>query len=111
MTDRLLKRSVCLFLGFSGCLRVIAVLVVMYRNLRIKNSNRSTPIPPTYKSYVFSCNLLDTVDYKVIIAPSRVVAYQRLRDFEYEQGLENLFWQFVCEDDFEVAYTNDVISK
>lgn len=83
----------------------------MYRNLRIRNSNRNTPIPPTYKAYIFRCNMVDTVEYKVIVAPSLVVAYQRLKDFEYENDLVDLFWQFVCEDDFEVAYTNDLIPK
>lgn len=82
----------------------------MYRDLRIRNSNRNTPVPPTYKAYVFRVNMVDTVEYKVIVAPSRVVAYQRLKDFEYEQGIA-LFWQFVCEDDFEVAFTNDIIPR
>lgn len=83
----------------------------MYRDLRIRNSNRPTPVPRTYKAYVFRYNALDRYEYKVILAPSYIVAYQRLKDFVYEQGLENLFWQNVCEDDFEVAYTNDVIPK
>lgn len=84
----------------------------MYRDLRIRNSNRPTPIPPTYKSYTFMWRGIgcgDTV-YKTIIAPSRIVAMQRIKDFSYENDLD-AFWTLLCEDDFEVAYTNDLMPR
>lgn len=83
----------------------------MYRDLRIRNANRNTPIPPAYKAYVFRTSAIDQSIYKVIIAPSYIVACQRLKDFQYENDLTDFFWFFVQEDDFEVAYTNDVIPK
>lgn len=83
----------------------------MYRDLRIRNANRSTPIPPRYHAYVFRCSAVDTYIHKVIVAPSLIVATQRLKDYDYENDLGNPFWTLVCEDDFEVAYTNDVIPK
>ena len=52
----------------------------MYKDLRIRNSNRNTPIPPKYKAYIFRYNALDVgFIYKVIVAPSLIVANQRLR--------------------------------
>lgn len=83
----------------------------MYRDLRIRNANRPTPVPPKYKAYVFSTSAVDTLVYKVIVAPSYIVACQRLKDYQYETDTQSFFWRFVCEDDFEVAYTNDVIPK
>lgn len=81
----------------------------MYNDLRIRNSNRSTPIPPNYKAYIFRYNALYVgFIYKVIVAPSLIVANQRLRDFTSDNDLD-FFWDYVCEDDFEVAYTNNVI--
>lgn len=82
----------------------------MYNDLRIRNANRSTPIPPTYKAYVFRTSVFDTCEYKVIIAPSLVIAFQRIKDFCTENDID-AFWHFVCEDDFEVAYSNNVIHR
>lgn len=82
----------------------------MYKDLRIRNANRSTPIPPTYKAFIFRCFCVDTIEYKVIVAPSLVVANQRLKDFCSENDLD-FFWSFVQEDDFEVAFSNNVIPK
>lgn len=82
----------------------------MYKDLRIRNSNRSTPIPPAYKAYVFRWQGVDAPVYKVIVAPSLIVAFQRVKDFSIENDLD-AFWQFVCEDDFEVAYSNNVFPK
>lgn len=83
----------------------------MYRDLRIRNANRPTPIPPKYRAYVFRTSAIDEDIYKVIVAPSYIVACQRLEDFKYENDLTSFFWRFVAEDDFEVAYTNDVLPK
>ena len=83
----------------------------MYHDLRIRNSNRSTPIPPKYRAYIFRYNTLDTgFIYKVVVAPSLIVANQRLKDFTAENDLD-FFWDYVCEDDFEVAYSNNVIPR
>lgn len=83
----------------------------MYHDLRIRNSNRCTPIPPKYKAYIFRYNTLDAgFIYKVIVAPSHIVANQRLRQFTADNDLD-FFWDFVCEDDFEVAFSNNVIPR
>lgn len=82
----------------------------MYKDLRIRNSNRPTPVPRSFKAYIFYCNCLDSVEYKVILAPSFIIAYQRLKDFCIENDLD-FFWLFLTEDDFEVAYSNNVIPK
>ena len=82
----------------------------MYKDLRIRNSNRPTPIPPTYKAYVFRVETVDSYELKVIVAPSFIVACQRIKDWEIENDI-SLFWRFIQEDDFEVAYSNNVIPK
>lgn len=82
----------------------------MYKDLRIRNSNRPTPVPRTYKAYVFSTQCADRVEYKVILAPSLIIAWQRIKEFQIENDLD-LFWSFCQEDDFEVAYSNNVIPK
>lgn len=82
----------------------------MYKDLRIRNSNRPTPVPRTYKAYTFRWQGVDCPVYKTILAPSLIVAMQRVKDFSTENDLD-AFWQFVFEDDFEVAYSNNVIPK
>lgn len=82
----------------------------MYKDLRIRNANRSTPIPPTYKAYVFRVETVDSFEFKVILAPSFIIACQRIRDWEIENDI-SLFWRFVQEDDFEVACSNNVLPK
>lgn len=80
----------------------------MYKDLRIRNANRSTPVPPKYKAYIFRYSCVDCDAYKVIVAPSFIVAQQRIKDFCIEQDID-AFFLFVAEDDFEVAYSNNVI--
>lgn len=82
----------------------------MYHDLRIRNANRPTPVPRTYKAYVFSCYPADCIVYKVIVAPSLVSAWSRIMTFSADNDLD-VFWQFVCEDDFEMIYSNNVIPK
>lgn len=82
----------------------------MYKDLRIRNSNRPTPVPRTYKAYVFASSCADFAVYKVIVAPSLIIAWQRIKDYSTENDID-FIWMFVCEDDFEVAYSNNVIPK
>lgn len=82
----------------------------MYNDLRIRNANRPTPIPPSYKAFIFRCFCVDCFEYKVIVAPSLVIAHQRLKDFCADNDLD-FFWSFVQEDDFEVAFSNNVIPR
>lgn len=82
----------------------------MYKDLRIRNSNRCTPVPRSYKAYVFSTQCADTMSYKVVLAPSLVIAWQRIKEFQIENDLD-LFWLFVAEDDFEVCYSNNLMPK
>ena len=79
----------------------------MYRDLRIRNANKPTAVPRDYRAFVFRAPLLDTFVYKIILAPSFVIAYQRLKDFSNEQGFD-FFWTLECEDDFEVVHKFDV---
>lgn len=81
----------------------------MYKDLRIRNSCRSTPVPPNCKAYVFRCNALDDVIIKVIIAPNYIIAYQRLKDWMYENDLSDFFWFKIAEDDFEIAWSDNIL--
>lgn len=87
-------------------LRTIDLLDIMYRDLRIRNANKPTAVPREYRAFVFCAPALDTTVYKIILAPSFVIAYQRLKDFNIEQGLD-LFWSLVTDDDFEVIHRFD----
>ena len=80
----------------------------MYKDLRVRNSVRPTPVPRNHKAYIFRWNGVDVPIYKVILAPSLVIAMQRIKDFSTENDID-AFWVFVSEDDFEVAYSNNVI--
>lgn len=82
----------------------------MYKDLRIRTANKATPIPPTYKAYVFRVDTVDSYVLKVILAPSFIVATQRIKDWEIENDI-SLFWRFVQEDDFEVACSNNILPR
>lgn len=82
----------------------------MYRDLRVRNSNRPTPVPRSYHAFTFMWGHGIAPVYKTIVAPSYIIAEQRIRDFSRENDID-VFWQFICEDDFEVAHSNDVIPK
>lgn len=76
----------------------------MLQDLRIRNSNRPTKIPASYRAFVFGYPTCDgATDVEVIIAPDRLHAEQRLKDFCYEQGLEDIFFYFVGESNFQVV--------
>lgn len=80
----------------------------MYKNLRIKNSYRPTPVPWSFKAYIFGYHNPDgSIVYKVILAPSKIIAWQRIRDWSSENDVD-FFWFLVSEDDFEVVYSNNV---
>lgn len=82
----------------------------MYKDMRIRTSIRSTPVPRNYRAFVFRYMALDTYVYKVILAPDFSVAFQRLKDFSVEQGLD-AYWSSVTDDDFEIVFYNNIISK
>ena len=82
----------------------------MYKDLRIRNANKATSVPPAFKAYIFKYTAVDSYVFKVILAPSFIVANQRIRDFSIENDLD-FFWQFVQEDDFEVACSNNVLPR
>lgn len=80
------------------------------RDLRIRNSVRSTPVPYGSRAYVF-INLLDDV-VKVIIAPDREYAVRRFNEFRLEQGIDSKGWkQLPLDDDFEVVCQGDVLPR
>lgn len=82
----------------------------MYKDLRVRNSNRFTPVPRDYHAFIFRYFTVDSVVYKVILAPNLIIANQRIKDFCAENDIDN-FFSFVSEDDFEVAFSNNVIPK
>lgn len=77
----------------------------MYNDRRVRHSSRPTPVPSSYKAYIFVWYGVDAPIYKVILAPSPIIAHQRIKDFSIELGID-AFWNFVQEDDFEVVYTD-----
>lgn len=80
------------------------------RDLRIRTSNRSTPVPFGSRAYVF-LNVFDDV-VKVIIAPNMEYANQRFRDFLFEQGIDTKGWRVIpYDDDFEVICQGDVLPR
>lgn len=80
------------------------------RDLRIRTSNRPTPVPFGSRAYVF-LNVYDDV-VKVIIAPNMEYAAQRFREFLLEQGIDTKGWRVVpYDDDFEVICQGDVLPR
>lgn len=80
------------------------------RDLRIRNSVRSTPVPFGSRAYVF-INLLDNV-VKVIIAPDREHAVRRFNEFRLDQGIDIKGWMSLpLDDDFEVICPGDVLPR
>lgn len=104
--------SVAFFVRLSFVFLVFVLLVFgVYKDLRIRNANKPTPVPPSYKAYIFAYSCVDGLEYKVILAPSFVIASQRIRDFSVDQDLDAVFWRFIGVDDFEVAYSNNVLPR
>ena len=80
----------------------------MYKDLRVRNSYRPTPVPHSYNAFIFAYHNPDgSLEYKVILAPSKITAWQRIRDWSAENDVD-FFWFFVQEDDFEVISSNNV---
>lgn len=73
------------------------------QDVRIRSSNRPTKVPSSYRAYIYCWYGVDSADYKVIIASDKPHADQLLRDFCYQQGLDNTFWRFVSDDDFMIC--------
>ena len=67
----------------------------MLQDVRIRDSNRSTKIPATYQAFIYGWYGVDSIDYKVIIAPDRMHADQLLRDWAFREGLDNAFFRFI----------------
>ena len=82
----------------------------MYKDLRIRHANKPTPIPPSFKAYVFRVETVDSFELRVILAPSYIIACQRIKDWEIENDL-SLFYRFIEEVDFEVACCNNILPR
>lgn len=76
----------------------------MLLDIRIRSSNRPTKIPASYRAFVYRYGSFSDVpgEICVIVAPDRMHAEQRLKDFCYEQGLD-LFFIYLGDDDFQVV--------
>lgn len=77
-----------------------------YKDCRIRNSVRSTPVPVSYRAYIFQYSEMmlgaDNDCYKVILAHSFPAAVQRIKEFCIEQGLEYSSYRYRGDDDFEI---------
>ena len=74
----------------------------MYEDSRIRTSNRPTPVSFAHKAFVFGFHQPDgSMSYKIILAPSQIIAWQRIRDYSAINQLD-FFWMLIAEDDFEV---------
>lgn len=82
----------------------------MYKDCRIRNASRSSPVPPNYRAWVFRYPTIGEYVYKVVLAPSMALAYQRIQDYARENDLD-CFWVPVCNDDFEIIYPHNIIPK
>lgn len=72
-------------------------------DIRIRNSNRCTKVPPSYKAFVFIATSLDSLFYRVVIAEDEMHAYSYIRRWNIEQGLD-LFWRLAETDsDFAIV--------
>lgn len=83
----------------------------MLWDLRIRDSNRPTKVPASYHAFVYTWYGVDSFDIKVIIAPDRMHADQYLRDWAFRQGLDNAFFRFYGEDDFDLAGNDTDLSE
>lgn len=83
----------------------------MYHDIRIRNANRSTPIPCGCRAFVFYNVYNDCV--KVIISDSIERALSRFKSFCYEQGIDyTKGWRLTpFEDNFEVVLADNLLPK
>lgn len=82
----------------------------MYKDIRIRNANRSTPIPRGCRAYCYydvynSC-------LKVIISDSPERADRYFRQWVQEQGIDLKGWaSFPFNEDFDVVLADNVLPR
>lgn len=83
----------------------------MFKDIRIRNANRSTPIPRGCRAFVFYDVYDDQV--KVIISDSVERALIRFKFFCYDQGIDyTKGWRLTpFEDDFEVVLSDNLLPR
>lgn len=80
----------------------------MYCDLRIRNANRSTPVPRGCRAYCYydvfnSC-------LKVIISDSAERADRYFRDWALDQGIDLSGWRFMpFVEDFDIVLSGNVL--
>lgn len=82
---------------------IFFLIAAMLVDIRNRSSSKATPIPPNYKAFIYRFHCIDTYEFKVVIAKDKLSSDSFMKQFVYEQSLENVFYSFVCEDDFSVA--------
>lgn len=84
-----------------------------YKDCRIRNSARSTPVPLAYRAYIFQYSemMLGATNerFKVILSHSFPAAVQRIKEFCCEQGLEYSAFRYRGDDDFEVIAVQNIL--
>lgn len=78
------------------------------KDIRIRTSLRSTPIPSCARAYVFYDVYNSQV--KVVISDSLQRAFDYFNCFCQEQGIDKRGWRLQpFEDDFDVVLANDLL--
>lgn len=75
----------------------------MLVDIRNRKSTSGTPVNFKMSAFVYRFLTLDGYEIKVILADSRLRADAYLKDWQWSQGLENCFFVFVGQDDFDIV--------
>lgn len=75
----------------------------MLADIRNRKSTSGTKVTFKMSAFVYRFMTLDGYEIKVILAESRLNADTYLKQWQWEQGLENCFFTFVGQDDFDIV--------
>lgn len=79
-------------------------------DLRIRSSNRPTPVPRDCRAYVYRC--IDTGLCRVIISDSLERAHRYFKQWAEEQGIDLTWWVLQpSSDDFSLVLPYDVLPR
>lgn len=78
-------------------------IVVMLADIRNRKSLSGTNVSVKMSAFVYRFLTLDSYEIKVVLADSRLHADAYLKQWQWQQGLENCFFTFVGQDDFDIV--------
>lgn len=82
----------------------------MYKDIRIRNANRSTPVPRGCRAFVYYDVFNSEV--KVIISDCPERADRYFREWVVDQGIDLNCWRsFPFVDDFDVVLADNLLPK